>query len=128
MSLCGSTGSKVARFTGQQFRVHTQPFAFRAPEEDDESVKMSNTTSCRANGVPPALLAALCRLEAAQANNFYSVQMNGFPQPRILQLSENKALRVFYSVQMESHQSLITNHQSLLTTHQSLFTKTRRTP
>jgi hypothetical protein len=32
-----------------EFHVHTQRFAFRALEEDDESVKMSNTTSRRAS-------------------------------------------------------------------------------
>jgi hypothetical protein len=32
-----------------EFQVHTQRFAFRALEEDDESVKMSNTTSRRAS-------------------------------------------------------------------------------
>jgi hypothetical protein len=106
--LCDNTGSKAAPFTGQQFRIHTQRFAFHADEEDDESVKMSNRTSCRASGVTPALLAARRRLESAQANNFYSIQRNGFPRRRILQPTENKALHFFYSVQMKSHQSLLT--------------------
>jgi hypothetical protein len=38
--------------------VHTQPFAFRAPEEDDESVKMSHTTNRRSSAVTPTLRAA----------------------------------------------------------------------
>ncbi len=39
---------------GRQLPVHTQPFAFRAPEEDDESVKMSNTTHGRSSAVHAA--------------------------------------------------------------------------
>ena len=38
--------------------VHTQPFAFRPPEEDDESVKISNTTSGRSSAPSPALPAS----------------------------------------------------------------------
>jgi hypothetical protein len=55
MSLRNNTGAKAASFTGQQLPVHTQPFAFRAHEEDDESVKMSNTTSRRTSALSPAL-------------------------------------------------------------------------
>jgi hypothetical protein len=121
MSLCGNTGSKAAPFTGQRLPVHTQRFAFRAPQEDDESVKMSNTTSRLASAVTPALLAARPRLKRAQNNNFYSIQMRPFPESPILQLAENKALHFFYSIQMSGH-------KSVLTTHQSLITKTRRNP
>jgi hypothetical protein len=39
----------------QGLPVHTQPFAFRAPEQDDESVKMSNTTSGRSSALSPPL-------------------------------------------------------------------------
>jgi hypothetical protein len=49
MSLRYKTGSKAARFAGQQLDVHTQPFAFRAPEEDDESVKISTMTPRRSS-------------------------------------------------------------------------------
>jgi hypothetical protein len=121
MILCDNTGSKAASFTGRRLPVHTQPFAFRAPEEDDESVKMSNTISRRTSAAIPALPATHPRLKRAQNNNFYSIQMNGFRQPRILQPAENKALHFFYSIQMKSF-------QSLLTTHQSPLAKTRRTP
>jgi hypothetical protein len=49
MTLRDNTSSKAAPFSGQQLPVHTQPFAFRAPEEDDESVKMSNTACGRSS-------------------------------------------------------------------------------
>src|SRR5271156_2536138 len=42
------TGPKAAPTAGRQPRVHTQRFAFRAPQEDDESVKMC------AKGTPPS--------------------------------------------------------------------------
>jgi hypothetical protein len=128
MILCDNTGSKAAPFTGQQLPVHTQPFAFRAHEEDDESVKMSNTISRRTSAAIPALPAALPRLKHAQNSNFYSIQMNGFSQLRILQPIAIKALPFFYSVQMKSHQSLLTDRQSLITSPQSPIAKTRRTP
>jgi hypothetical protein len=92
--------------------VHTQRFAFRAPQEDDESVKMSNITNGRASTVVPALRAVHPRPKRAQNTNFYSIQMNDFFQPQILQPTENKALPFFYSIQMRSHQALITNHFS----------------
>jgi hypothetical protein len=57
MSLCDNTGSKAAAFTGLRLPVHTQPFAFHAPEEDDESVKMSNTTRGRSSALSLALTA-----------------------------------------------------------------------
>ena len=41
-------------FASRQLPAHTQRFAFRAPHEDDESVKMSNNT----NGRPSALAAS----------------------------------------------------------------------
>jgi hypothetical protein len=105
--------------------VHTQRFAFRASEESDESVKMSNTTSRRASAVTPALVAAHPRLNRVQNTNFDSITINPLPAPTILRLAENKALKFFYSVQMKSHQPRITNHKSRvtrITTHQSLIT------
>src|ERR1700678_4745543 len=59
-------GFVAAAFTSPAFwgsaeapaNVPTQRFAFRASEESDESVKMSNTTSRRASAVTPALVAA----------------------------------------------------------------------
>ncbi len=45
-------------FTRQQRYVHTLPFAFRPPQEDDESVKMSKTTSGRSSAPSSALPAS----------------------------------------------------------------------
>src|SRR5580658_4402970 len=39
--------------------VHTQPFAFRAPQADDESVKMSTTTRTRSSALISVLAAGL---------------------------------------------------------------------
>jgi hypothetical protein len=97
--------------------------AFRSPafwgsaEEDDESVKMSNTTSRRASAVTPALVAAHPRLKRAQSTNFYSMQISPFLAPPILRLAEKKALKFFYSIQMKSHQPPTTNHESQITSH-----------
>jgi hypothetical protein len=121
VSLCDNSGWRAARCSGQQLRVHAQRFAFRAPQEDDESVKMSNTTSRRASAIIPAHLAAHLWLKRAQNSNFYSIQTSGFLHRRILQSTENKALHFFYSTQMKSHHSLLTNPQSLPN-------KTRRIP
>ena len=57
MSCATTTAQRRRPFTGQQRPVHTQPFAFRAPPEDDESVKMSNTTRGRSSAPSPALIA-----------------------------------------------------------------------
>src|SRR5580704_5957455 len=49
--------------------VHTQPFAFRAPHEDDESVKISNTTAGRSSTlspVPPPLRPVSSHLQNSQ--------------------------------------------------------------
>jgi hypothetical protein len=121
MSLCDNIGSTAAPLTARQFRVHTQRFAFHADEEDDESVKMSKITNHRASAVSPALPAARSRLKRAPNTSFYSVQMNPFSPTPNFQLAEKKALPFFYSIQMKSHHSLLTDHPSPLT-------KTRSTP
>jgi hypothetical protein len=110
---------------GQQRHVHTQRFAFRAAQEDDESVKMSNITNGRASTFTPALLAVYPRLKRVQSTNFYSIQISPFLASPILRLTENKALKFFCSIQMKSHQPRITNHKSRvtrITTHQSPIT------
>src|ERR1700723_3002977 len=43
------TGSRAAPLPGRQLPVHTQPFAFRAPQEDDESVKMTTKAPGRSS-------------------------------------------------------------------------------
>jgi hypothetical protein len=49
---------------------------------------------------------------ASNTANFYSIQINPFLRTLIFQLAENKALPFFYSIQMGSHKSLLTNHYS----------------
>jgi hypothetical protein len=118
--------------TGQS-DVHSRPFAFRQPAEDDESVKMSKITSGRSSALSPALRASRPlqnrQFLFIQINHFpilqliqnktlhfsYSMQMSAFLAPRILQFAQNKLLRhrsppFFYSLQMNGHQSPLTNH------------------
>ena len=71
VSLCDKRGSKAAPVTMQRRHVHTQPFAFRAPQEDDESVKLSNIARERSRALLPALKAA--RSAAAGISPCFSV-------------------------------------------------------
>ena len=136
------TGSRAAPLPGRQLPVHTQPFAFRAPHEDDESVKISNTTGGRSSTLspaPPPLRPgsshpqnsqflfdtnerfSLCPHLATQTTqskalrSFSSMQMNGFLSTPISQRKQNKALRFFLFNTNE--RSPISSHQSLITTH-----------
>jgi hypothetical protein len=61
---------KSGALHGQQFCVHTQPFAFRAPEQDDESVKLSNTTHGRSSALSLALTAIRSRAGRFQNRQF----------------------------------------------------------
>ena len=106
---CSGAGHESAEAPAD---VHTQPFAFRTSEEDDESVKMSNITNGLASTVTPALRAAYPPLKRAQNTSFYSIQISPFFSTPNCQLTEKKALPFFYSIQMKSHQTLITNHFS----------------
>jgi len=106
---CSDAGHESAEAPAN---VHTQRFAFRAPQEDDESVKMSNITNGLASTVTRALRAAYPPLKRAQNTSFYSIQMSPFLSALNFQRTENKALPFFYSIQMKSHQSLINNHYS----------------
>ena len=94
--------------------VHTQPFAFRLPQEDDESVKMSNTTRCRASTLSVALTAT--RLCTARLQNRQFLCRTNEPFSR----SANFAT---HTQQSTSFFLFNTNERSLITTDQSLFTK-----
>src|SRR5580658_10810395 len=113
--------------------VHTQPFAFRAPHEDDESVKISNTTASRSRTLspaPPPLRPGSSHLQISQflfdtnerfslhpnlgtqatqikaLRLFYAIQMHGFLRAPISQHKQNKALRFFlFDTNERSHQS-----------------------
>jgi hypothetical protein len=50
---------------------------------------------------------------ASKNANFYSAQTEPLRAARILQLQQNKALHFFYSVQMNGHQSPLSNRESL---------------
>jgi hypothetical protein len=93
--------------TGQS-DVHTQPFAFRQPEEDDESVKISNTTSGRSS----ALSAALPASRPLQNRQFLFNTNKPFSHTtNFCNLHKTQHFIFFYSIQMSGHQSLLTNHQ-----------------
>jgi hypothetical protein len=118
--------------TGQS-DVHSRPFAFRQPEEDDESVKMSKITSGRSSALSPALRAS----RPLQNRQFLFIQINHFP---ILQLTQNTSFFLFdanerlprtpnlairtkqiTSPQITSFFLFATNERSPITTHQSLI-------
>ena len=69
--MCDKRGSKAAPVTMQRRHVHTQPFAFRASQEDDESVKLSNIARERSSALLPALKAT--RSAAAGISPCFSV-------------------------------------------------------
>jgi hypothetical protein len=119
MSLCDNSGSKAAPFAWQELPVHTQPFTFRAPQEDDESVKMSNIASRRASAVTPALLATRPRLKHAQKHQFLFDTNERFSSTTNFATNRNQSTSLFL---------FDTNDQSPIPNHQSLLTKTRRIP
>jgi len=139
MNLCDNTDSKAAPLTGQQLRVHTQPFAFRAPEEDDESVKISTMTPSRSSALrasdhapsivilrPALLFHAGRRISPA----FFGTLDP--PKPQFL-FDTNKpfAFTTNFSARRKQSTSFFlfdTNEPSQITNHQSLITKARRIP
>ena len=91
--------------------VHTQRFAFRAPEEDDESVKMSNITNGRASTVTPGLRAVYPRLKRQvlfSTNERFSPAANSATNRK-----QSTSLFLFNTNEappITTHHSLITNH------------------
>src|ERR1700677_5048223 len=90
--------------------VHTQRFAFHAPQEHDESVKMSNPTRGRASALPLALTAVVPRAACPQKRQFL------FNTNELLFRSPNFATR---TKQNTSFFLLSTNEPSPIHTHQS---------
>src|SRR5277367_5963673 len=93
--------------------VHTQPFAFRPPEEDDESVKISNITSGRSSAPSSAL----------QANR----PCTGRLQNRQFLFDTNEPFSGTANFATQTKQSTSfflfdTNERSPITSHQSLLT------
>jgi hypothetical protein len=95
--------------------THTQPFAFRAPQEDDESVKMSNDTSGRPSALSPALTATRLRAACPQNRQFL------FDTNERLSRNPDFATR---TKQSTSFFLFDTNEKSPITTDQSLITHT----
>ena len=101
---------------GQQRHVHTQRFAFRAPQEDDESVKMSNPIRRRSSALSltlPATRSSVARLHKHRflfdTNKPFSPNTN------------------FSTCRKQSSSFFLfdTNEQSQITSHRPLFTRFR---
>jgi hypothetical protein len=121
--------------TGQS-DVHTQPFAFRQPEEDDESVKMSKITSGRSSALSPALRASrplqnrqfLFDTNQPLPNSATQTKQNTsfflFDANECLPRTPNLAIHTkqITSPQIASFFLFDTNERSPITTHQSLIT------
>src|SRR5271156_1151684 len=102
-----------------RIHVHTRPFAFRAPLGDDESVKMSNTTSRRPSALFPALKAAHSgpvRLLKLQ----FLFSTNG-PFPVSSNFATHTKQSTSFFLFSTNERPPITTHQSLITIHQSLI-------
>jgi hypothetical protein len=95
--------------------THTQPFAFRTSEEDDESVKMSNQTSGRPSALSPALTATRPRTACPQNRQFL------FNTNERLSRNPNFATRTKQSTSLFLFS---TNEKSPISTDQSLITHT----
>ena len=92
--------------------VHTLRFAFCAPQVDDESVKMSNTTAGRSSALPAALSASRPRVNP--------------PPKRQLLFNTNESFAFISNFSTLTKQSTSfflfnTNERSPITTHQSLL-------
>jgi len=92
--------------------VHTQPFAFRAPLVDDESVKMSNTTAGRSSALPAALSASRPRVDRPPNRQFLFNTNESFT-----------FISNFSNLTKQSTSFFLfnTNERSPITTHQSLL-------
>jgi hypothetical protein len=62
----------------RELPVHTQRFAFRAPQEDDESVKISHTTNRRSSAVAAALWAVRPPAKTPPKHQFLFSTNEGF--------------------------------------------------
>jgi hypothetical protein len=76
---------------------------------------VSAVAAVAVSAFPPTLSVKFFAFSSPSASknaNFYSIQMNRSLAFPILQPQQNTALHFFYSIQMSSHQSLITDHYS----------------
>ena len=95
--------------------VHTQPFAFRPFEEDDESVKISNTTSGRSSALISALAASRSGPVRLTKRQFLFDTNEPFSRSANFATHTKKSTSLFLFDTNE--RSPITTHQSLITTH-----------
>jgi hypothetical protein len=129
--------------------VHTQPFAFRVPQEDDESVKISNTTTGRSSvlcasddatnivilsalsdfceGRPAPLLPAGRSLPAAgrALSPVFLCAARRQKHQFLFDTNEPLSLNPNFATHTKQSTSFFlidTNERSLITTHQSLIT------
>jgi hypothetical protein len=112
MSLCDNIGSTAAPLTGQQFRVHTQRFAFHAGEEDDESVKLSNIVRGRSGALSPALQAIRPGANCLQNRRFIfdTNERFSFTTNSLTHTKQSTSFFLFDT----NERSRITDHQSLI--------------
>src|ERR1700678_1054272 len=97
--------------------VHTQRFAFHAPQEHDESVKMSNPTRGRTSALPLSLTAVVPRAACPQTRQFlFNTNEPLFRSPSFAtRTKQNTSFFLFNTnerLRITAHQSLITSHQS----------------
>lgn len=98
---------------GRQLLVHTQPFAFRALEEDDESVKMSKTTSRRARAFPLALTGTRTGVDRFEKRQFlFTTNERLFPTTNFATRRKQSTSFFLFST---NERSRVTHHQSLIT-------------
>jgi hypothetical protein len=103
--------------------VHTQPFAFRPPKEDDESVKISNTTSGRPGTLSPVLPANHSSAARLQNHQFLFDTNEPFLLTANFSTHRKQSTSIFlFDTNERSH---IIAHQSRITDQVSLFAEIR---
>ena len=107
----------VVPFAGRQPPVHTQPFAFRAPQEDHESVKISNIVDDPFSILLPALRATHPSAVRLQKRQFLFDTNKPFGSTTNFSTHTKQSTSFFLFDTNES--SPVTTHRSQITTHES---------
>jgi hypothetical protein len=95
--------------------VHTQRFAFRAPQVHDEFVKISNTALGRSSAFPPAVQTVRTRAACLQKRQFLFSTNEAFSRGSNFATATKQSTSFFL---------FSTNERSPIATHQSLITGT----
>src|ERR1700723_631571 len=90
------TGSRAAPLPGRQLPVHTQPFAFRAPQEDDESVKMTTKAPGRSSTPHSAVPVATPGAAKHQDRQFLFSTSKPFPPNTNISTCRKKSTSLFF--------------------------------